>query len=78
MFLTCGSVAVMSLFYGVRFSWCAFMLLRQVDLLKLLQCGCVLCLFLMATRVGLQFVIVAYLGHTHLLFEPQHTYVDED
>ena len=63
----------MSLFSGARFSWCAFKLLRQVALLEL-QCGCVLCLFLMSPRVGLQFVIVAQPGHTHLLSELQRTY----
>ena len=55
----------------------AIILLRKTELVALLKlCPCcrvtvsVLCLFLAVPWVGLWSVIVAFPGHTHLLFEP--------
>ena len=47
---------------------------RELVALRLLSCGClvivnVLWLFLTVPWVGLQFVIVVFPDHTHLLFE---------
>ena len=56
----------------------AIVLLRKWELvsLQLLCCVvvvCVLCLFLTVPWAGLQSVIVAFPGHTHLLFTRTHT-----
>ena len=57
----------------------AIILMRKRELVTflLLSFGClftvnVLWLFLMVPWVGLQFMIVVFPDHTHLLYEPQH------
>ena len=43
----------------------AIILLRKRELVALLYCGCVLCLFLRVPLFCLQTVIAAFPGHTH-------------